>query len=370
MQSLRLFSRLFLLMLLFLLPPVAAQDTNTVELTETYIAENGQALFSYPTGWLLDAPEVDNGRLLDGTFASNQAALDKQYSAPGSDSEGRLLPGEVLMQIIVGSITDLAGDFPGISETATAPELLQALVSSSEVPDYISFTSEVEATSVNDRRAGQVRFKLENGNEGWIIFVEYRSDRMAGLAVFAAQGELEQWLPTARTVVASIRLNTSELAQTVTTGDGKTTVHYPTDWVVGENVTSGVTLATNETALSRALNSDTFLSGEATLYIEARSEGFAGLDVEANASPYKVLQALIKINNQASFGSPVVTHVGDKIAARVSYNVEGAEGMTWMVRYQPGVMMVVGLVTAPDEQENWILTALAIAESVVYNPAS
>lgn len=357
----------FLLMLTFALPALA-QDK--LELTEVHFTEDGKAYFNYPAGWLVSSSEFNDGQFLIATLASNQAALDKEFSAGSEQDEGQLLRGEVVMQLLASSITDFTAGLEGLDPADNGPDLLRALVNSGDIPDYLTFLGEVQPLSINDQPAGRIGYSVSNGNEGVVIFADYQPGIFVGVAVYAPSRELEHWEPLARDILSSIRLNIDSEMQSFSTTGERLSIQHPTGWLPREQTESSIYLVTSESLFEREFG-NILAEGEATLYLEVDAESpYFGQDVEAGASPQKMLQALNKSNaGRVSYEHVEITTVGDRAAASVSYTGDGYAGITWIIEYEPGVMVIVGLVSSPDELSRWEADALVIAESVVYSSA-
>lgn len=363
----RRLTAIFLLLALSLALPVLAQDN--LELTEVHFTEDGKAYFNYPSGWLVDSSEFNDGQFLNATLASNQAAMDKEFSAGSEQDEGQLLHGEVVMQLLASTITDFTVGLDGLDPADNAPDLLRALVTSGDIPDYLTFLGEVQPMSINDQRAGRIGYTVSNGNEGVVIFADYQPGIFVGVALYAAQRELELWEPLIRDILASIKLNVGDELQSFSTTSERLTIQHPANWLPREQTETSIYLVTKESLFEREFG-DPLAVGEATLYLEVDDQSpYFGLDVEAGASPQKMLQALNKMNaDRVTYGQVEVVTTGDKAAASVSYTGDGYAGTTWIIEYQPGVMLIAGLVSTSNELSRWESDVLTIAESVVYNP--
>lgn len=371
---------LFILIIGLLCGVAAAAQESTPEplsLDETFTAEDGAFSFSYPADWLLDDHSM-SGAVFSATLATNEDALEKNLFMEGSVFE----TGDAVLEIGIATRAYFASLLPDMTADSTLGEILEILLAS--IPGSPLSGFRVEPTldlTIGDYPAALITLSTRRQGEGSLLLVDYGNDILGGYMLNTALGEREGLQPTVNAVAESFTLATLDpeatlepsalpLMESITTADGRTTVQVPAEWVTSRIATFGVYLANNGAALTRTLQS-TFQPGEVQIFVAvdtiARLTPTLNLGVPADADALTFLKGIINaMDSVLTFGEPETLTLNDLPAAQVRASSDGLEGQSLVVELGNNVIGIVQVLAAPGELTDWLPTAQAVAESIVY----
>lgn len=176
------------------------------------------------------------------------------------------------------------------------------------------------------------------------------------------------WMPAAAQEIPTLPEMTP-----YTSPDGRISLDYPAGWAIHPDDSGAfaqqIILATDETALNKQAETDTFAPGEALItMIVDTANVLAGTMNVAPDDPAEMLQALMTYTQAGKttivFSDITKTTISDYPAARaLTHAEERSEGMIVIWRGD-GVTVVMALFTAPGEEADWEPLALAVAESI------
>jgi hypothetical protein len=242
---------------------------------------------------------------------------------------------------------------------------------------------------VDGQPAARLDVQPDNGGEGFILLIELGDGVVGGISVGAADGELSKWEPTALAIAESITFvgdpdmtpeataeataaPVPELTQTINTDNDSLVVPYPEGWVARSNGNTGVYVAPDEDSLALSFG-DAVSSGQVEILIQVESTekliNDMELPLEADASAEKILQGAAKAASSEGgieFAPVTSTTVKDKPAGYTTFTSKEFEGLAWAVEYEPGYVMLIQVIAAPGEAEQWEALAVAIAEATKY----
>lgn len=364
---------LFVLLIACLCGAAAAQESTPepLPLDSTYTADDAAFSFSYPADWLLEINDA-NGGILSARLATTEEALKQNPFM--ADSVFR--PGDALLQIGIAPRSFFVAQLPDMTDDATLGEILEILLAAIPISPLAGFRVEptVELT-VGAHPAALIAFSARRQGAGCLLLVDYGDDILGGYILNAAAGERAVWQPTVLAIAESFALAAPEaralpLTESITTADGRTTVQYPAGWVSARVATFGVYLANSSAALNRSLQS-AFRPGEAQIFVAvdtiARLTPTLNLGVPADADALTFLQGIVRaMGRLLTFDEPEALTLGDLPAAQVRASSAGLEGHSLVIELGNNVIGIIQTLAAPGELEQWLPTAQAVAESIVY----
>ncbi len=372
--------KLLFVLIIGLLCGVAAAQESTPEpllLDETFTAEDSAFSFSYPADWLLDAHSA-SGAVFSGTLATNEDALEKNLFREGSVFE----TGDAVLEIGIATRAYFASLLTDMTDETTLGGILELLLAAIPSSPLSGFKVEptVELT-VGDYPAALITLSTRRQGEGSLLLVDYGANILGGYVLNTALGEREALQPTVNAIAESFTLaeidpeatlepSALPLTESITTADGRTTVQVPAEWVTSRIATFGVNLANTGAALNRSLQS-TFQPGEVQIFVAvdtiARLTPTLNLGVPADADALTFVEGIINaMDSVLTFGEPETLTLGELPAARVHASSDGLEGQSLVIELGDNVIGIVQVLTAPGELAQWLPTAQAVAESIVY----
>lgn len=243
---------IFLVMLLFVAAPTAAQDappevtvTPDVNLGQTYMAANIGYTFHYPSDWYTDDLAYD-------VMVSNQP-IGEHYTPNTPVPTGTVQI--TLAVFFIDSQREQDFQARGLTLDSSPLEILQKVIEA--LPDKDSYLAP-QAAEIDTLPAANI---VEQGSgfehQSWLI--EFRRGLLGTVDVYAASGELESWEPTAVAIAESIDPMQAPLAltKTYTSAQGKVLFHYPQDWLLTKktplplNFMLDIVVANTQDALTR-----------------------------------------------------------------------------------------------------------------------
>jgi hypothetical protein len=369
------FSLLVMIICLLGTLPAAAQEATPeavpVDLTETFTSEDGTVSFSYPADWILDVDpdSSDNGMFFAAQIAPNQEVFDN------ADITDELQPGQVVVRLAIANVLIVNDTDPGINPDMSVEEFLQILSENASSGDGVQF-GDIQLLELSDRTGAQINLIQDDLEIGTIL--AYVENRVVVLILLnAAPGEVGMWESTAVAILDSVVYSppevtpeATELTERYVSSDENLVFQYPTDWYVRESGSDLVYLSNTENALDASFG-DALAPGEVQIQISLSTVEDLGADINVpitnDDSPLKILQGLLKAApGDLGFGDPQVAEIGGMRAARVDYLGNGFSGTAWIVELRPGMLFLVQMLAAPEENTLWQATAIAIAETVQY----
>jgi hypothetical protein len=354
----------FIMMILVPGAAVEAQE-GALELTNT-TTFLGMTV-SYPADWLMGGYE-------DAILLGNrEEMIDVRFTDEFPSGSVQIFP----FLLRIGKV------FPryGLDHTASPLDYLKAdSMYQQEIMQLPYRYGEPEAMTVG----GKSGARLFIGNDLYdthVFAIQYAPWLILVLHVKAAIGELARWEATALAIAESITYDDMaaalELTETYTSDDERLTVRYPTGWL-----TSGfgydIYFANRRDAL---VHSSDFAPGVAQIFVVVdtvdNTAALTGLNIQADDTPLKILEALIKDRLTAEgeppftvMDSPTAFELGTRLAATMTFTGEEVEGQVWLIQILPDWIAQVQLRTAPGELDLWQATALAVAESITFSDLS
>ncbi|MEO8608753.1 MAG: hypothetical protein ABI690_12760 [Chloroflexota bacterium] len=368
---------------------VSAQDTTPeatasapLVLSRHYVSANERVAFSYPKGWVFDLRTARDGYFLDGRLGSSQEVLDKDLGTFGDGLDS----GEVYMELVIARFTTLTENFPDVTADTSVVEVLQMIFDNS--PQDFTL-SEVIPLEVGGKTAARLDVHTKKGAGGFILLMEFGNGVIGGLSVGAPGGELPQWEPTILAIAESMTFVAApettpeataestpgivpELTQTMKSENSSVVVSYPENWVARSPNNNEVDIAPDQDSLDLSFG-DQISSGQVKILIQIDTTknliSNMRLPLEDNASVEKILQAAVKAASSAGsveFTPVTSTVVDDEPAAFTQFSGPGFEGLAWVAEHDTFARMLIQVVAAPGEAEQWKDLALAVAEAATY----
>jgi hypothetical protein len=154
-----------------------------------------------------------------------------------------------------------------------------------------------------------------------------------------------------------------ELTETYTTGDGLKSFRYPKGWLIRDVHGTEADVANTQEALDYDFG-DTFQPGVVIVTaVTARI-------FDAEVTPLNLLQSIYESGGedvQSELDPPTSIQIDGRPAAFMTLPSEISDLQFIVIEIRPNVIGFVQLTTAPGELDQWLPTALAIAESITYN---
>ncbi len=340
-------------------------DQPIFSLSETY--SDGDTALRYPEGWLTRGGSDESVYI-----ATTQTALDHFAGSEYS-------PGEAQIFVDVAPMTELATRLDIDLRPEDSPlKVLQALIKLAAADGDDIVLGRPETLSVGQWQAATVTLS-GIGYEGRVWIARYAPGVIVTGQVFSAPGERAAWEATALAVLESVTYAASspvpgatgvdfELTQTAYTGDGLMDFQYPAGWFARAGGSNAVYVGSTEAAAAKDFGS-AFDSGEVNIYVAmdaiADFSDMMNLPLTAEATPLEFMAAMQQVVPEVNLSEPEAVSIGTWEAARVSASSEfGFDVTAWAIAAAPRRLVVVQLLTAPGESDQWEATALAIAESV------
>ncbi|MDX1992372.1 MAG: PPC domain-containing protein [bacterium] len=207
----------------------------SVDLPQTYTAENGAFTARYPEGWVTFSPfSYDNGAVVSfGSAPDVQDALETDNPV--------LSPGQQGASVIVGPASVIVTTLPDADDSRTTlNDLAQAFRTTILESQNFSADSETP-TSLNDRRAVQIEFS-GRGFAGVAYLIEFGRGQFAGVLGVGAPGELDALRPVVRSIAESVQPDPNFTLATATPFPSPTFVPSPTVEVQAQPITIGDTV--------------------------------------------------------------------------------------------------------------------------------
>ncbi|HUN05163.1 MAG TPA: hypothetical protein PLQ56_01120 [Aggregatilineales bacterium] len=364
------------LILLFSLPVVAQENLVTdATLPQLYVTGDGQTRFRFPADWVAQGA-LDNASAY---VATSEAALNLSFGDQAVSGEVNVLAGTATLAYFnqqLGTTFDAA---------ASAEELLQSLADAAAAgsPEFPDLFGEIETINHNDLAIAQMRYGVEDSFSGvaWLRQVETGVYALTQLTT--TEADLSEWEAIGQAIFLSIEyqagLPVPALTQEASSQNDQIRVSYPADWESSfeSSDETTVVLANQSSALARTLG-DEIQPGEVSIiiggYSSAQMQEILGTD---NEDILAGVGALL-VEGAESFSSndgwtieeAVDVTVDDYPAIYVRTSGETFAASTWVFEREPGVFISMSLLTHPDEEADWLPTAIAIASQTSFTPAS
>lgn len=162
------------------------------------------------------------------------------------------------------------------------------------------------------------------------------------------------------------------LTETITSDDGTYTILYPAGWYASTTGDSEFTFANTESGLDRQFN-EPVESGEVLIGVLFGSpdEVIDDLGVATNSSVVEILEtALDQLSESldAEIGDVEALSIDDRRAAAATLTLDEGDGYIALIDWNDTTMVVMMVLSAPGEREQWIPTAVEIVSSLTPTP--
>jgi hypothetical protein len=229
----------------------------------------------------------------------------------------------------------------------------------------------------------------KKGADGFILIVELGDGVIGGLSVGAPAGELARWESTTLAIAESMTyaggsdatpeataestlMPVPELTQTMPSENSSVVVKYPKNWVAKSPNNNEVDIAPDADSLDLGFG-DSFSSGQVKILIQIDTPqnliDQMELPIEPDASVEKMLQAAVKAASTAGgiqFTPVTSTIVDDEPAAFTKFSGQGFEGLAWAAEHEQFATLLIQVLAAPGEADQWKDLALAVAAAATY----
>jgi hypothetical protein len=365
--------------------PVVAQDS--LPLDKTFTSDDGLISFQYPADWAISSNDTRT-LMLNISVGTTQDALNKDVVSRSSD---HFAPGEVRVNLVMMKKADLTSVL-NISANASIADVMRGIVKQTG-KDTVTF-GDISKSTDGDHQSARAAFSAAERGEGFVLLMDYGGDVIGGAAVHAAAGELAQWETTAETIVHSLTYNAAvqptaqpatevpaatalDLTETYTSANHAILFNYPSGWIVTSSDDPSafldIAVSSSDSASGKNLGTDdVFASREVKVQLLVIDQhmllsGATGLDV--NSTPVDILNALEKDSSPPpgmTMGAVTATSVHDLPGAQFQVEQPAhGDGRLIVIRYRPGLLVLMAVFTASGELPLWDATARAMLESLV-----
>lgn len=325
--------------------PTAEAD---VTLTEPITSDDGTYSILYPAGWYA---RTDGDS--EFTLSNTEEGLDRDF-------DEAIVPGEVLVGVLFGpadEVLEQLGVGPSSSMTDALTLGLELISENIEAE-----AGEVEALSIDDRRAAAATLTLEKG-DGYIAFIDWNDTTLVVLVMLTAPGERDQWLPVGIDIVSSLTpaqaaaptqiasVEVPALTETYTREDIGLTVSYPEGWEVRDGSPNNIDIASSEAVFDQWFY-DPFAPGDVRMML-----AYGEIDLifeeappeDANPSDMLVFAVAAEHDDRVTYETPEPLSFRDHEAALIRATQENSETYAILVDYGDGMVLIATVQTAPGE---------------------
>jgi hypothetical protein len=361
------------LILLLSLPTLAQENpAASVELPQLYITRDGQTRFNFPADWDAKASTGDD----TSAFVSTSAAgLEISFGDQAVEGEVNILAGTATLDLFNERMS------LSLDEEVSILELMGALVENND-DDNPEIFGDVELVTIADLPIAEVRFKLEDSFSGLAWLRQIEPSVYAITQFTTTANDMPDWEATALAVFLSITyvpgLPVPELTEEKSSLNGQITVPYPAGWESDyESSDETTVMVVNQTAAFAHTLGSQIQPGQVNILIGGYSQEQMQDILETEGEDLLADIGALLVEGVQTFSSndgwtieaPVELTFDDYPAIVVRVVGETFVASTWVFEREPGVFISMNLLTHPDEEADWLPTAIAIARQTPFTPA-